>query len=101
MLDEANIKQMLALYNAGRFADMESIARSVLPMAPNSPLLNELLGIALSAQNRNAEALNFLEAATRYAPRDPQFWENLGLPAADWRVYLSRSKPTVCIVTPT
>jgi tetratricopeptide (TPR) repeat protein len=79
MLDEANIKQMLTLYNAGRFADMESIARSVLPMAPNSPLLNELLGIALSAQNRNAEALNFLEAATRYAPRDSQFWENLGL----------------------
>jgi tetratricopeptide (TPR) repeat protein len=79
MLGEPNIKQMLALYGAGRFADMEAIARSVLPMAPNSPLLNELLGIALSAQNRHTEALTFLEAATRYGPGDPQFWENLGL----------------------
>jgi predicted Zn-dependent protease len=64
MLGQPNINQMLALYAAGRFADMEAAARSLLPTAPNSPILNELLGIALSAQNRHTEALTFLEAAS-------------------------------------
>src|SRR5262249_45128339 len=70
---------MLALYAAGRFSNMESLARAAFASAPNSPILNELLGIALSAQHRDAEAVAFLEAATRYGPHDPQFWENLGL----------------------
>jgi hypothetical protein len=79
--------------------DMEATASSVLPRAPNSPPLNELHGIALSAQNRHTEALTFLEAttfleaATRHGPRD--------MPAADLRVFLGRSKPAVRIVTPT
>ena len=75
----APVQQLFALYAQGRFADMESLARS-LPAGPApSPIVNELLGMALCGQRRFAEALQPLQTSVRLAPADAQFWENLGL----------------------
>jgi len=73
------IDELMSLYAAGRFADMESRARATLRRSPGSAILSELLGVALSAQRRHSEALGCLEEAVRLHPRDPQFWENLAL----------------------
>jgi Flp pilus assembly protein TadD len=58
---------------------MERYARGALSAFPDSPILCELVGIAMTAQYRHREALPYLERAVRGDPRDPQFWENLGL----------------------
>ncbi len=73
------VNELLALHAAGRFPDMESRARTLLKSFPGRAVLHELLGIALSAQERHAEALPQLERAARREPRDAQFWENLAL----------------------
>jgi predicted O-linked N-acetylglucosamine transferase (SPINDLY family) len=73
------INNALGLFSAGRFADMERYARGALNAFPGSPVLCELVGIAITAQYRHREALAFLERAVRDDPSDPQFWENLGL----------------------
>jgi predicted O-linked N-acetylglucosamine transferase (SPINDLY family) len=73
------IPEIIALHGAGRFPEMEQRARAALKQHPGVALLDELLGIALTAQRRDAEALTHLEKAARATPADPQFWENLGL----------------------
>lgn len=73
------INDVLGLFGAGRFADMERHARVALNVFPDSPILCELVGIAITAQYRHREALAFLERAVRGDPSDAQFWENLGL----------------------
>src|SRR6476619_3466195 len=73
------IPDLLALHAANRFAEIERRSRRLLREAPQSAILNELLGVALAAQQRHAQALPFLETAVRNAPADPQFWENLAL----------------------
>jgi predicted O-linked N-acetylglucosamine transferase (SPINDLY family) len=73
------INNALGLFGAGRFADMERYARGALNAFPDSPILSELVGIAITAQYRPREALAFLERAVRGDRSDPQFWENLGL----------------------
>lgn len=77
------VPELLALHAAGRFKDMERGARAALKIAPDAPILDELLGIALTAQRRHSDALPHLERAARQAPSDPQFWENLGLCQAE------------------
>ena len=73
------VRDLLLLHGAGRYAEMEKRARALLTDAPGHAVLNELVGIALTAQRRNAEALAFLQKASLREPADPQFWENLGL----------------------
>jgi predicted O-linked N-acetylglucosamine transferase (SPINDLY family) len=73
------INNSLGLFGAGRFADMERYARGALSAFPDSPILCELVGIAMTSQYRHREALPYLEHAVRGDPSDPQFWENLGL----------------------
>src|SRR5215212_2192547 len=72
------VSELMTLFGMGRFADLEQRARTVLPSFPNSPILCELLGMALGAQYRYRDALVFFKRAVRGEPNDPQFWENLG-----------------------
>jgi predicted O-linked N-acetylglucosamine transferase (SPINDLY family) len=81
------VNELIALHGAGRIADMEARARAHVRSQPSSPILNELLGIALTAQRRFAEALPFLEKAARRQPDDPQFCENLALCLRELRQY--------------
>ncbi len=73
------VPELMSLFAARRFGDMEVRARSILTQHASSAILNELLGIALAAQGRHAEALAPLQTATAQGPNDAQFWENLAL----------------------
>lgn len=77
-LQEA-IDGALGLFSAGRFADMERHVRTALGAFPDSAILSELVGIAMTAQYRHREALPFLQRAVDGDRSDGQFWENLGL----------------------
>ena len=71
------VDELIRLYGAGRFSDMERRASALHAASPDVPIFSELLAMALAAQNRNADALpHFMRAAER-APQDAQFWENL------------------------
>jgi protein O-GlcNAc transferase len=86
------VGELLSLHAAGRIADMEARARVHLKAQPSSPILNELLGIALTAQRRFAEALPFLEKAVRRQPDEPQFCENLALCLRELRQYAAAER---------
>jgi predicted O-linked N-acetylglucosamine transferase (SPINDLY family) len=73
------VNQIMRLYAAGRFGEMESRARNLAKTAGARPIADELLGIALCAQSRFADALAPLQSAARSVPGDPQFLENLAL----------------------
>jgi predicted O-linked N-acetylglucosamine transferase (SPINDLY family) len=79
MVGQANpVQKLIALHAKGRFAEMESVARSLLKRgAP--PVVSELLGMALCGQRRFAEALSPLQDAAQLGKTDAQFWENLAL----------------------
>ena len=47
------IDGVLGLFSAGRFADMEREARGALNAFPDSAILSELVGIAMTAQYRH------------------------------------------------
>ena len=49
------VAELMALHAAGRFNEMERRARALLEKnSPQAPILSELLGIALNAQQRYA-----------------------------------------------
>src|SRR4051794_22619205 len=72
------VSELMTLFGSGRLADMEQRARAALRSNPTSPILCELLGMALGAQYRHRDALVFFKRAVRGESNDPQFWENLG-----------------------
>jgi tetratricopeptide (TPR) repeat protein len=73
------VNEIMRLYAAGRYAEMEAGARKLAKMAGARAIADELLGIALCAQNRFADALAPLQSAARSVPGEPQFLENLAL----------------------
>lgn len=73
------VGEIMRLHAAGRFAEMEARARALGTSAGAPPIVDQLIGIALCAQQRFAEALAPLRRAVDAAPNDPQFVENLGL----------------------
>jgi protein O-GlcNAc transferase len=73
------VGELLGLYAAKRFAAMEQRARALQRSDADNAILHELLGVALAAQDRHAEALDELSGAVAAEPNDPQFWENLAL----------------------
>jgi len=63
-----------------RYAQLEQTTRHVLAKSPGQPLALEWLGLARAALTRNAaEAIPYLEAATRGATPRPETEFNLGL----------------------
>ena len=81
------VNELLRLYSLGRFADMEQRAKAVLKSFAGTPVLRELLGLALAAQRRFSEALPHFERAARDHPGDPQFWDNLALCQCELKDY--------------
>jgi protein O-GlcNAc transferase len=81
------VNELLTLHGLGRFADMERRAKAVLKSFAGSPVLRELLGLALAAQRRFSEALPHFERAARDHPDDPQFWDNLALCQCELKDY--------------
>ena len=73
------VGELLELFGARRFVAMEQRARALLQANPGGPILHELLGLALTSQQRHGEALGELRRAVEAEPNDAQFWENLAL----------------------
>jgi protein O-GlcNAc transferase len=82
-----SINDLLGLHRLGRYADMEVRARAALKSFAGTAILRELLGIALAAQRRFADALPHFERAARDHPGDPQFWDNLALCQCELKQY--------------
>jgi len=81
------VNELLRLYSLGRFPDMEQRAKAVLKSFAGTPILRELLGLALAAQRHFSEALPHFERAARDHPDDPQFWDNLALCQCELKDY--------------
>jgi tetratricopeptide (TPR) repeat protein len=58
----------VAQYNAGRFAEAAAQLEELLPHAPKSFEIHELLGLAYAAQSQDAKALQHFEIAVQLKP---------------------------------
>src|SRR5271154_6320840 len=65
---DRQFQSAVAQYNAGQFAEAAAQLESLLPHAPKSFEIHELLGLAYTAQSQDAKALEHLEIAVRLKP---------------------------------
>lgn len=72
--DERN--QLVALFNAGRYGELESRTRFLLERCPDSGFAWKTLGAALQVQGK--DSLHALQKATELLPGDAQAHYNLG-----------------------
>jgi tetratricopeptide (TPR) repeat protein len=72
----AEISQLVALVNAGRYLELEGRARELLLQYPNSGLVWKVLGLTLWLQGK--DALEPLHTATELLPDDAEAHSNLG-----------------------
>src|SRR5215813_5936504 len=82
-----SINDLLGLHSLGRYADIEARAREALKSFAGTAILRQLLGVALAAQGRFADALPQFERAAHENPGDPQFWNNLALCQCELKQY--------------
>jgi tetratricopeptide (TPR) repeat protein len=73
----AEINPIIALYNAGRYAEVESRARRLLDLYPDFGFGWKLLGSALQIQGQNA--LPAFQKAVELLPREADAHYNLGV----------------------
>lgn len=71
---EAN--QLIALFSAGRHAELESRAREFTRLHPEVGFVWKVLGVALMTQNKDGVAA--LSKAAELMPQDAETWSNLG-----------------------
>jgi predicted O-linked N-acetylglucosamine transferase (SPINDLY family) len=67
-LPQTQRSELLALFKAGRYAELEVLAQSLLAQYPNDLLVWKSIGAALLKQGKNA--LDALQVTTRLAPGD-------------------------------
>ena len=65
---DRQFQSAVAQYNAGQFAEAAAQLESLLPHAPKSFEIHELLGLAYTAQSQDAKAVEHLEIAVRLKP---------------------------------
>ncbi len=64
-------------YDTGRFAEAAAQLEDLLPHAPKSFEIHELLGLSYAAQSKDAKAVEHLEIAVRLKPDSPEARTNL------------------------
>jgi predicted O-linked N-acetylglucosamine transferase (SPINDLY family) len=69
-------KQLVALFNAGRYAELESRARLLVEQYPDSGFVWKALGVALHSQGKNS--LQASQKAAELRPDDADAHSNLG-----------------------
>jgi len=72
------VAPLFVLFKAGRHAEMETVARTLLRQYPNHGKIWRLLGAALSMQGRDLEAVAVLKEASASCPNDVEIWYDLG-----------------------
>ena len=75
-LTAAEAGRLVAMVNAGRFADVENMARELLERHPNSGFAWKVLGVSLKTRGR--DALHALKRAVTLLPDDAEARSNLG-----------------------
>ena len=68
----------VADYEAGRFADAAAILEKLLPYAPKSFEIHELLGVVYGAMSQSDKAIEHLKTAVQLKPDSPEARTNLG-----------------------
>lgn len=74
-LSHAEMSQLVALLNSGRYLDLEAKTRALLVRHPNSGFAWKALGLSLSRQGK--DALQALQKATQLLPNDAEAHNNL------------------------
>jgi len=75
----ADIDAVVARFDAGRFADVEAMARALTRRFPRHPFGWNALGAALQQLGRLEDALPALRQAVNLTQRDPEAQGNLGI----------------------
>ncbi|MCX7177004.1 MAG: tetratricopeptide repeat protein [Proteobacteria bacterium] len=75
-LPRAEFDRLVSLFNTGRYAEMEDLARAQLEKLPGSGMAWKALGTALQMQGKDALAV--LRKAAELSPRDAEAHCNLG-----------------------
>ncbi|MDP1683400.1 MAG: tetratricopeptide repeat protein [Burkholderiales bacterium] len=75
-LAPTDFNQLIALFNAGRYAELENRARSLLEQYPDAGFCWKALGLSLQMQGKNA--LGALQKAAQFLPNDAETHNNLG-----------------------
>lgn len=73
---EVDAEHILALYQSGRYVELEAAARALVTRYPRSGFAWSVLGTALQVQGK--DALATLQTAVKLAPHDAQAHGNLG-----------------------
>ncbi|MDO8788711.1 MAG: tetratricopeptide repeat protein [Sulfuritalea sp.] len=76
--DQQEIHKLLTLFNQGRNAEAETIARSMTSRFPLWGFGWKALGAVQKQLGRNADALKTMQIATKLAPGDAEVHSNLG-----------------------
>jgi tetratricopeptide (TPR) repeat protein len=74
---DRQFQQAVAAYEAGRYAESAAIIEKLLPAAPQSFELYELLGLDYAGQSQDAKANTYLEKAARVNPKSAEAHTNL------------------------
>lgn len=74
---DQKFQSAVAQYEAGRYPEAATQLESLLPQAPESFELHELLGLVYSAQSQDAKANPHLQKAVRLKPTDAAAHTNL------------------------
>jgi tetratricopeptide (TPR) repeat protein len=74
---DSQFQSAVAQYDAGRFAEAAAQLEELLPHAPKSFEIHELLGLSYAAQSQDAKAVEHLEIAVRLKPDSATAHTNL------------------------
>jgi tetratricopeptide (TPR) repeat protein len=75
---DSQYQSAVAQYEAGRYADAAGKLEELLPHAPDSFEIHELLGLSYSSLSQDSKAIEHLEAAVRLRPNSAVARTNLG-----------------------
>jgi len=76
---DPELMSLMSLVQAGRFADVEALARRILAKRPDQPLALKALSFALVGLARYEEALTLLDYAIPRQPQDAELHNNQGI----------------------
>jgi len=74
---DRQFQSAVAQYDAGKYAEAAAQLESLLPYAPRSFEIHELLGLAYAAQSQDAKALDHFQTAVQLKPDSPEARTNL------------------------
>ena len=76
---QADLQQLLAIYNAGKLAKAERRAKALIERFPDALVLRNILGASLLDQGKTSDAVDCFRSALELEPRSPEGHNNLGI----------------------